>query len=85
MARRAQDRKSEAILYGPPFLTKPLLYLELGKVSRISGDDYKFIAIDDSTNEYKPGEILKLNNTHYREVIKTGKTVALIEYEKEHG
>ena len=43
------------------------------------------IAIDDISNEYKPGDILNLNNTYCREVIATGKTVALIEYEKAHG
>ena len=61
------------------------LSLELGIVSKVDGEDYELIAIDDVTNDYKPGEVLELSNTFCREVVVSRKTIALTEYEKVQG
>ncbi len=55
---------------------KSILGLELGIVSKVYGQNYELIAIDDISDEFKSGDILQLDKTYCREVIETGDTVA---------
>lgn len=64
---------------------KSILRLELGIVSKVVSDKYTLIAIDDVTNDFKPGDTPKLSNTFCREVIADNKTMALTQYEKAQG
>ncbi|MGI9227455.1 MAG: GAF domain-containing protein [Gammaproteobacteria bacterium] len=58
---------------------KENLDLQVGIVSKVDGDNYKLIAIDDVANEFKPGEVLHVNKTYCRDVIAERKTIALTE------
>ena len=79
-----------------PFLNKDLfiqlliagrsiLNLQVGIVSKVYGEKYELIAIDDVSNEFKGGDILQLDQTYCREVIATGKTIALSEIDGVRG
>ena len=58
---------------------KSILDLQLGIVSYVYNDDYKLIAINDVSNEYKAGDIVKLDKTYCREVVESGNSIALTE------
>ena len=56
------------------------LNLQLGIVSKIDGERYEIVAIDDISSEFKVGDILKTNETHCREIVSKRKTIALTRY-----
>ena len=58
---------------------KSILKLQLGIVSYVYENNYELIAIDDISNEFKSGDILHLDKTYCREVVESGKTVAITE------
>lgn len=58
---------------------RSILNLQVGIVSKVYGSSYELIAIADLANEFKPGEVLQLEATYCRDVITSGKTIALTE------
>ena len=64
---------------------KSILGLELGIVSKIYGQNYELIAINDISDEFKPGDILQLEKTYCREVIETEGTIAHAELDGVRG
>ena len=61
-----------------------LLGMELGIVSKIQDNDYEIIAIDDLSDEFKPGDILQTDNTYCIEIVRTGKTISLTDLDHQN-
>ncbi len=62
-----------------------ILDLQVGIVSKVYGDNYEIIAIDDIAYVFKSGDVLKLENTYCRKIFSQGKTIALSEVEGVQG
>ncbi len=53
--------------------------LEMGIVSRISGDEYTILDVSSQSNVFVAGDTFSLQDTFCRDVVKTGSTIAIKE------
>ena len=56
-----------------------ILGLQIGIVSKVYGNNYEIIAIDDIANEFKSGDGLQLEDTYCSDIFSQGKTIAISE------
>ena len=64
---------------------KSILNLQMGIVSKVYGGNYELVAIEDVCDEFKVGDVLDLNATYCKDVVTTGKTIAITEIDGVHG
>ena len=54
-----------------------MLSMAMGIVSHIENDGYEIVSVTSSTNAFVAGETFNLRDTYCREVVSTGKTLAM--------
>ncbi len=59
--------------------------LNMGIVSQVINDLYKIVAVQPVQQTFFPGETFLIQDTYCREVINTGKTMCITEYEGKPG
>ena len=64
---------------------KSILNLQMGIVSKVYGSHYELVAIEDVCDEFKVGDVLDLSATYCKDVVTTGKTIAITEIDGVQG